>query len=205
VVSSDPKRQGLHCRRMSWSPASVQAHLLGRLHHDVPSWLSVRRPALSDARHRRIRPKRHPRSAAQLLRCRRIEHRTGRAGLAWGVNASGREHASNSADSFKPDRWPPGTTPIGPTPETEPDDEPVRSLRARRIRPFVQYELDSSARDELTSRTATAGRSSAVSSVPVLGQGSSVSISVHLAVFRWALRHCAAIEVAGQAWRIDAP
>jgi hypothetical protein len=39
--------------------------------------------------------------------------------------------------------------------------------------------------------------------VPVLGQGSNVSISVHLAVFRWALRHCAAIEVAGQAWRID--
>lgn len=76
------------------------------------------------------------------------------------------------------------------------------SLRfARRIRPFVQAELDAAARHEARGEFDSAfghlGRAH------VLGQASTVEhVRTHWAMFRWALRQKVASEACGQAWRI---
>lgn len=76
------------------------------------------------------------------------------------------------------------------------------SLRfARRIRPFVQYELDAAARHE--SRGELELAFSHLERAHVLGQTSTVEhVRVHWAMLRWALRHNAAAEALGQAWRL---
>ncbi len=76
------------------------------------------------------------------------------------------------------------------------------SLRfARRIRPFVQYELDAAALHEARGEATTAF--SRLERAHVLGQASTlVHVRVHWAMFCWALRHDVAIEAAGQAWRL---
>lgn len=76
------------------------------------------------------------------------------------------------------------------------------SLRfARRIRPFVQYELDAAARHEARGEFSSAfGR---LERAHVLGQASTVEhVRVHGAMFCWALRHSVAVEAIGQAWRL---
>lgn len=76
------------------------------------------------------------------------------------------------------------------------------SLRfARRIRPFVNDELDAAAaceaRGDFDSAFARLERAH------VLGQASTVEHArVHLAMLRWALRQRLAGESVGQAWRI---
>lgn len=76
------------------------------------------------------------------------------------------------------------------------------SLRfARRIRPFVRYELDAAARCEARGEFASAFGH--LERAHVLGQASTVEhVRVHWAMFRWALRQQVAIEALGQAWRI---
>jgi hypothetical protein len=76
------------------------------------------------------------------------------------------------------------------------------SLRfARRVRPFVQYELDAAAWHE--SRTEFSTAFTHLERAHVLGQASTVEhVRVHAAMFGWALRRHAAGEVVGQAWRI---
>jgi uncharacterized protein DUF3703 len=76
------------------------------------------------------------------------------------------------------------------------------SLRfARRIRPFVRYELDAAARDESLGEFGSAFAH--LERAHVLGQASTVEhVRVHWAMFRWAWRHGAAAEAVGQAWRM---
>lgn len=76
------------------------------------------------------------------------------------------------------------------------------SLRfARRIRPFVQYELDAAARREVRGEFSTAFAH--LERAHVLGQASTVEhVRVHWAMFCWALRQNVATEAIGQAWRI---
>jgi hypothetical protein len=76
------------------------------------------------------------------------------------------------------------------------------SLRfARRIRPFVQYELDSAAAHEARGEFSSAFAH--LERAHVLGQSSTVEhVRVHAAMFRWALRHNRAVELVGQAWRL---
>jgi hypothetical protein len=72
---------------------------------------------------------------------------------------------------------------------------------ARRIRPFVQRELDAAARHEARGEFATAFAH--LERAHVLGQASTVEhVRVHWAMFRWALRHNVRMEAVGQAWRI---
>lgn len=72
---------------------------------------------------------------------------------------------------------------------------------ARRIHPFVQRELDASARHEARGEFASAFER--LERAHVLGQASTVEhVRVHWAMFRWALRQNVAAEVVGQAWRI---
>ena len=76
------------------------------------------------------------------------------------------------------------------------------SLRfARRIRPFVQHELDAAARHESIGEVGSAF--ARLERAHVLGQASTVEhVRVHWAMLRWALRQHAAAEALGQAWRI---
>lgn len=76
------------------------------------------------------------------------------------------------------------------------------SLRfARRIRPFVQYELDAATRCEARGEFASAFAH--LERAHVLGQASTVEhVRVHRAMFCWALRHSAVVEAFGQAWRM---
>lgn len=76
------------------------------------------------------------------------------------------------------------------------------SLRfARRIRPFVQYELDAAARHE--SRGEFASAFVRLERAHVLGQASTVEhVRVHWAMFCWALRQQVTVEAIGQAWRM---
>jgi Protein of unknown function (DUF3703) len=76
------------------------------------------------------------------------------------------------------------------------------SLRfARRIRPFVQYELDAAARREARGEFSAAFGH--LERAHVLGQASTVEhVRVHCAMFGWALRQNVAAEAVGQAWRI---
>lgn len=76
------------------------------------------------------------------------------------------------------------------------------SLRfSRRIRPFVQYELDAAARCEARGESTSAFGH--LERAHVLGQASTVEhVRVHWAMFCWALRQNAAGEAVGQAWRI---
>ena len=72
---------------------------------------------------------------------------------------------------------------------------------ARRIRPFVQRELDLAvcheARGEFSSAFVHLERAH------VLGQASTVEhVRVHWAMFRWALRQRVPTEAIGQAWRM---
>jgi hypothetical protein len=76
------------------------------------------------------------------------------------------------------------------------------SLRfARRIRPFVQRELDAAAWHEARGEFSTAfGR---LERAHVLGQASTVEhVRVHWAMFGWAVRQNVSAEAVGQAWRI---
>lgn len=72
---------------------------------------------------------------------------------------------------------------------------------ARRIRPFVQYELDAAAQREIRGEfTSAFGH---LERAHVLAQASTVThVRVHWAMFRWALRHSLAGEAIGQAWRM---
>lgn len=71
---------------------------------------------------------------------------------------------------------------------------------ARRIRPFVRYELDAAARHEARGEFSAAFAH--LERAHVLGQASTVEhVRVHWAMLRWALRQNAAAEAAGQAWR----
>jgi hypothetical protein len=76
------------------------------------------------------------------------------------------------------------------------------SLRfSRRIRPFVQYELDTAARHEALGEFSAAF--ARLERAHVLGQASTVEhVRVHWAMFCWAVRQNVAAEAAGQAWRI---
>lgn len=76
------------------------------------------------------------------------------------------------------------------------------SLRfARRIRPFVQCELDAAALQEGRGEFTTAF--SHLERAHVLGQASTIEhVRVHWAMLCWALRQNVAIEAAGQAWRL---
>jgi hypothetical protein len=76
------------------------------------------------------------------------------------------------------------------------------SLRfARRIRPFVQHELDAAAQHESLGEFDSAF--ACLERAHVLGQASTVEhVRVHWAMLRWALRQHAANEAVGQAWRI---
>jgi Protein of unknown function (DUF3703) len=76
------------------------------------------------------------------------------------------------------------------------------SLRfARRIRPFVQYELDAAAQCE--SRGEFRSAFGHLERAHVLAQASTVEhVRVHWAMFCWAVRHNVAGEAMGQAWRI---
>ncbi|CAG1019294.1 hypothetical protein BURC_04167 [Burkholderiaceae bacterium] len=76
------------------------------------------------------------------------------------------------------------------------------SLRfTRRIRPFVQYELDAAARHEAQGDFTSAF--SRLERAHVLGQASTVEhVRVHWAMFCWALRQNIAVEIMGQAWRL---
>ena len=76
------------------------------------------------------------------------------------------------------------------------------SLRfARRIRPFVHYELDVAARHESLGEFGSAFAH--LERAHVLGQASTVEhVRVHWAMLRWALRQHAAAEALGQALRI---
>lgn len=76
------------------------------------------------------------------------------------------------------------------------------SLRfARRIRPFVQAELDAAARREARGEFDSAF--ARLERAHVLGQASTVEhLRVHWAMFRWALRQKVAAEAFGQAWRM---
>ena len=76
------------------------------------------------------------------------------------------------------------------------------SLRfARRIRPFVQHELDAAARHESLGESGSAF--ARLERAHVLGQASTIEhVRVHWAMLRWALRHHAAAEALGQAWRV---
>ena len=72
---------------------------------------------------------------------------------------------------------------------------------ARRIRPFVQYELAAAARHE--SRGEFSSAFGHLERAHVLGQASTVEhVRAHWAMFRWALRQTVAAEVVGQAWRM---
>lgn len=72
---------------------------------------------------------------------------------------------------------------------------------ARRIRPFVRFELDAAARHEARGESAAAF--ARLERAHVLGQASTVQhVRVHWAMFRWALRQHAGAEAVGQAWRI---
>lgn len=76
------------------------------------------------------------------------------------------------------------------------------SLRfARRIRPFVQHELDAAARREARGEFSSAFGH--LERAHVLGQASTFEhVRVHWAMFGWALRQNVAIEAVGQAWRL---
>lgn len=69
---------------------------------------------------------------------------------------------------------------------------------ARRIRPFVEAEL------QAARRAADAGQAFAhLERAHVLGQGSTVQhLRVHWRMLRWGLAHRRWVEVAGQAWRL---
>jgi len=72
---------------------------------------------------------------------------------------------------------------------------------ARRIRPFVQYELGVAARHESLGQLGSAF--ARLERAHVLGQTSTVQhVRVHWAMLRWALRQRAAAEILGQSWRI---
>lgn len=72
---------------------------------------------------------------------------------------------------------------------------------ARRIRPFVQAELDAAASCEARGEFAAAFGH--LERAHVLGQASTVEHArVHRAMLLWALRRGAAAEALGQAWRI---
>lgn len=77
------------------------------------------------------------------------------------------------------------------------------SLRfARRIRPFVQCELDAAALQEGRGEFTTAF--SHLERAHVLGQASTIEhVRVHWAMLCWALRQNVAIETAGQVWRLS--
>ncbi len=71
----------------------------------------------------------------------------------------------------------------------------------RRIRPWVQHELDMAARRE--SRGEYSSAFVHLERAHVLAQRSTVEhVRVHWIMFRWALRHDLAGESVGQAWRI---
>ena len=79
----------------------------------------------------------------------------------------------------------------------------VSTRFTRRIRPFVQGELDAARRHEARGEFATAFGH--LERAHVLGQSSTVEhVRVHCAMFGWALRQNACMEVVGQAWRIAA-
>ena len=72
---------------------------------------------------------------------------------------------------------------------------------ARRIRPFVQDELDAAARHRSLGEFGPAF--ARLERAHVLGQASTVEhVRVHWAMWRWALRQHAAAEALGQTWRI---
>lgn len=72
---------------------------------------------------------------------------------------------------------------------------------ARRIRPHVRHELDAALRLEARGEFDSAFRH--LERAHVLGQASTAEhVRVHWAMWRWALRHNAAREAAGQAWRL---
>lgn len=72
---------------------------------------------------------------------------------------------------------------------------------ARRIRPFVQYELDAAARHESLGEFGAAF--ACLERAHVLGQSSTVEhVRAHCAMLCWALRQHAWAEAAGQAWRL---
>ena len=72
---------------------------------------------------------------------------------------------------------------------------------SRRIRPFVQYELDVAARHESLGESDLAF--TRLERAHVLGQRSKLEhVRVHWAMLRWALRQHASAEALGQAWRI---
>lgn len=76
------------------------------------------------------------------------------------------------------------------------------SLRfARRIRPFVQDELDAATWHEARGEFASAFER--LERAHALGQAATVEhVRVHWAMLRWALRQHAVSETVGQAWRI---
>lgn len=106
---------------------------------------------------------------------------------------------ANSALSFKSSRQ--RLTTIIPSPL------PCRSCTmnlsprfARRIRPFVQDELDAAARHRSLGEFGPAF--ARLERAHVLGQASTVEhVRVHWAMLRWALEQRAASEILGQAWR----
>jgi len=72
---------------------------------------------------------------------------------------------------------------------------------ARRIRPFVRYELDAATQREARGDFSTAFGH--LERAHVLGQASTVEhVRVHWAMLRWALRHSVVAEALGQAWRL---
>jgi hypothetical protein len=72
---------------------------------------------------------------------------------------------------------------------------------ARRIRPFVVHELDTAAQCE--SRGEVDAAFGHLERAHVLAQAATIEHArVHWAMFCWALRHHAAAEAWGQAWRI---
>jgi len=72
---------------------------------------------------------------------------------------------------------------------------------ARRINPSVQTELDTATRLDASGDPVSAFAH--LERAHILGQQSTIEhVRVHWAMFRWALRHNAAHEALGQAWRI---
>src|SRR5262245_52516267 len=107
----------------------------------------------------------------------------------------------NSAALFKLNRPPLRTIALMPANQSRRHEMTLRTRFGRRIHPSVQAELDAAAACDAQGRSGAAFGH--LERAHVLGQADTLEhVRAHWAMLTWALRHNAAGEVWGQAWRL---